>query len=86
MHYYLWLVLDENGEVRMTRGEPTTGRGEVACSLTVKAPLSLFRKPLLRAEVQVPPTAGLTQREALLAVVDVIASSELNVDVSIKED
>jgi len=68
----------------MSRGEPTTGRGEVACAVTVKCPDALFRKPLLRAEVQVPAGAGLDRSQAIQAVVDVFASSDLDIDVKIE--
>ena len=85
IHYGLWLVLDSEGGVRMTRGEPTTGRGEVAMALSVKAPQSLFRKPLLRAQVQVPSGLNLTPGEALEAVVQAFAASNFDINVEIQE-
>ncbi len=85
IHYSLWLVLDSAGGVKMTRGEPTTGRGEVAMALSVKAPMSLFRKPLLRAQVQVPSGLNLSPGQALEAVVQAFQASDFDIDVEIKE-
>lgn len=85
LHYNLWLVIDKDGEVRMTRGQPATGRGEVACSVLLKAPVSLFRKPLLKVEVQVPATAGLTDGEAIKTITDLLVQSDLNIDIAIQD-
>lgn len=72
LHYSAWLVADSAGGLKMTRGEPTTGRGEIAVQLTVKVPKALFRKPLLKAVVTVPPMSGVSEESAIRAVADVI--------------
>lgn len=77
-----WLVIDSEGGMKMTRGEPTTGRGEVAVSVNVSVPMSLFRKPLLRATVTVPQQAGVDATTAIQAVVELISSSDFDVDVA----
>lgn len=81
-----WLIIDSAGAMRMVRGRPDTGRDEVAVALNVQLPMSLFRKPLLRASVTVPPMAGVTEAEAIQAVVDVVAAGcDFEVEVSAKE-
>lgn len=82
LQYSAWLVADSDGGLRMVRGQPDVGRGEVGVALTVAVPKSLFRKPLLKATVIVPPQAGVTEGEAIQAVVDVIsAGCDFDVDV-----
>jgi hypothetical protein len=80
--YECWLVADSDGGLRMVRGQPDTGRGEIAVAMTVRVPLSLFRKPLLKATVTVPPQAGVTDAEAITAVVEVVSTgTAFDVDV-----
>lgn len=79
----MWLVVNSDGEVRMTRGEPGTGRGEIAVSVEVRVPMALFRKPLIRATVQVPETAGMTDAEAIHALAEVVRASDFNVDLAV---
>lgn len=67
-----WVVVGSDGSLRLNRGEPTVGRGEISVAVTLTVPMSLFRKPLLRARIDVPPQAGITEAEAIKAVVDII--------------
>lgn len=67
-----WLVVDSQGSMRMTRAEPATLKGEVAVAISLNVPMSLFRKPRLKALIQVPAQAGLTNEDAIQAVVHVI--------------
>jgi hypothetical protein len=53
VEYGFWLVFDEAGGVRMSRGEPFLSRGERAMNLTAKLPRSLFATPQLRATINV---------------------------------
>lgn len=81
IEYSAWVVADAQGGLRLVRGQPDTARGEVAVSMTFRLPKSLFRKPLLRAEVHVPEMAPLSKDEAIQAVVAAISGSDFDVDV-----
>jgi hypothetical protein len=72
----LWLIFDNTGGVRLTRGEPDVGRNERAMAVTVNVPHALFKAPALRAtmtieapEPVVPPidltTAAAALKQAL---------------------
>lgn len=54
------LALSRNGNWRlsgrMSRGLPSLKPGEVAMALTIRLPDALFKKPSLRATVDVPST------------------------------
>lgn len=51
--YALWLVFEQSGGVRMTRGQPDCDRDERAVALTVKLPTALFRTPVLAATLTI---------------------------------
>lgn len=86
IEYAAWLVADSIGGLKLVRGQPDTGRGEVAVALTIRVPLALFRKPLLRAGVTVPPRAGVSEAEGISAVFTAIdAGCDFEVEVSAKE-
>jgi molecular chaperone DnaK (HSP70) len=46
-----------NLAARLVSKQPKLAAGEVAMSLTVKLPTSMFKKPTLRATVEVPESA-----------------------------
>lgn len=78
----LHLIFTADGDVRMTRGEPSLGRHERSMGLTVRVPLAIFRTPALRATIHVADPGG------HLPAVDVSAVSEalrgaLGVDVDL---
>lgn len=56
LEYYLWLVFDYNGSVRIARTEPKLDRSERAMKLVCTIPKSLFNTPTLSATVTVPET------------------------------
>lgn len=58
IEYGFWLVFGSDGSVRLSRGQPSTGRGERAMSLLAKLPLSLFRTPALRGSITVNATGA----------------------------
>jgi hypothetical protein len=49
----LWLIFDNTGGVRMTRGEPDVSRNERAMAVAVNVPHALFRAPALRATMTI---------------------------------
>ena len=53
LHASLWLIVDRNGTVRMTRGEPDLNRNERAVAVTLKLPVSLWSTPRLTATLTV---------------------------------
>jgi len=60
LEYGFWLIFSMDGNVRMSRGEPSISRGERAMSCTAKLPKSLFKTPELKASIaigeQIPDT------------------------------
>jgi hypothetical protein len=51
IQYCFWLVFGDDGNLRMTRGEPDISRGERAMACTAELPLSLFSVPTLKATI-----------------------------------
>ena len=49
--YAFWLVFGRDGSVRLTRAQPSAGRGERAMSCRAVLPMSLFRTPELKATI-----------------------------------
>jgi hypothetical protein len=67
-----WLIFDNDGGVRMTRGQPSLDRNERGMQMSVNVPHALFKTPLLRAsmtieapEVGIPPIDLTAAAEAL---------------------
>jgi hypothetical protein len=56
-----FLALSQNGRWRLSgrlsKSLPALKAGEIALSLTVKLPETLFKKPSLRASIEVPESA-----------------------------
>lgn len=67
--YSLWLIFDADGNVRLTRGEPSIDRNERGLSLSVALPLALFSTPQLRASITV-------EDPAQQVVIDTTAAAE----------
>ncbi|MEW4466281.1 hypothetical protein AB1K62_00430 [Parasphingorhabdus sp. JC815] len=53
--YSAWLVFDDKGGLRLTRGIPQIDRYERRIKLDATLPKSLFREPELKATIKVPP-------------------------------
>jgi hypothetical protein len=51
--YSFWLVFDDAGGMRFSRGEPALARNERAMSCRTILPRALFRTPTLRATINV---------------------------------
>lgn len=53
IEYNFWLIFGSDGSIRLTRGQPDTGRSErgMACSATI--PRNLFKTPELRAAITI---------------------------------
>lgn len=51
---YNWDTIRKPGQVRVTKTKPNTGRDEIAVRLEIEIPDSLFDKPTLEAQIQVP--------------------------------
>ena len=56
VEYCFWLIFEEAGGVRITRGEPNLDRAERAVALTARLPRSLWSTPSLRATLTVEET------------------------------
>jgi len=54
IEYSFWLVFDDTGGVRMTRGQPQIGRKERRLKMSAVLPQSLFKEPELQAKISVP--------------------------------
>ena len=54
IEYSFWLVFDDTGGVRMTRGHPQIGRKERRLKMSAVLPQSLFKEPELQAKISVP--------------------------------
>jgi hypothetical protein len=69
MHFGLWLVFHNNGDVRMSRGEPSLSASERAMYVNAALPLSLWQTPQLRASLTVndPGNAGAIETKIELA-------------------
>lgn len=72
MVYGGYLVVDEYGGMKLTRRRPALAARDVLVGLEVTVPMAVFRKPQLKASVVVPPQAGVTDQQAIQAVVDVV--------------
>lgn len=51
--YSMWLVLDDSGGARMSRGQPSLKRGERMMQIVVGVPRTLFRTPQLSAKIEI---------------------------------
>lgn len=51
IEYAFWLIFDDAGGLRMSRGEPSLSRGERAMAVTATLPRSLFAIPTLKATI-----------------------------------
>lgn len=66
----LWLIFDRQGNVRMTRNEPDTGRAERAMKLTATVPVALFNTPTISATLTIDAPVNAPQQ------IDVTAAAE----------
>lgn len=75
IEYSLWLIFDNQGGCRMSRGMPSVQPYERAMSLSVGLPTALFRTPQLSAKVEIgdpgspPPRINVDAAEAALKAV-----------------
>lgn len=53
IEYAYWLVFDDAGAMRFSRGQPSLNPGERAMSCRTQLPRSLFRVPQLTATIHV---------------------------------
>jgi hypothetical protein len=81
-----WVVFDNSGGIRLTRGEPSLGRNERAMAMTFTVPFALFKTPTLKA------TVAIQAPEAMVPPIDLTAAAEAlklslgcDVDVRIQE-
>lgn len=65
-----WLIFDDRGGVRLTRGEPGTRRNERGMQMKVKLPHALFRVPSLRADIEI------TAPEPTVPPIDLTAAAD----------
>lgn len=49
-----WVAIDGDGNTRLTTGYPALAPGEIAMELRITVPVTLFQKPMLKAEITVP--------------------------------
>lgn len=58
IEYAFWLIFKADGSMRFSRGEPSIQRGERAMGVTAVLPKSLFRVPVLTAQIGVQGEDG----------------------------
>lgn len=76
-----WLCFTEAGELRLTRTRPGLGRGERVAFLQLKAPLSLWRTPEFRLEVEIENNgAPLETAKKLAAAIRDYAGIEVRIE------
>ncbi len=86
IEYSFWLIFDDVGGMRLSRGEPSCGRAERAMQVTATLPKALFATPRLSATIavggEVPETT-----------IDIAAASEalrgalgVDIDMVIRDD
>lgn len=68
--YSMVLVFDDKGGARMTRSQGKMSPNERALALTVRLPTSIFKRPALRASIEV--AAG----EISIPPIDIAATQE----------
>jgi hypothetical protein len=83
MDVSFWLVFDNTGGVRLTRGTPACDRNERGMAMQVKLPHALFKTPSLRA------TMTIEAPEPIVPPIDLTAAAEalkqtLGVDIDIQ--
>lgn len=81
IEYSFWLVFDDAGGMRLSRGEPSCGRAERAMQISATLPKALFATPRLSAKIAVAGDVPET-------TIDITAASEalrgaLGVDVDL---
>jgi hypothetical protein len=65
-----WLIFDNLGGVRLTRGEPQLDRFERAMAMVVNVPYALFKTPSLRASLTIAAP------EPVIPPIDLTAAAE----------
>jgi hypothetical protein len=78
-----WLVFDNTGGVRLTRGTPALNRNERGMSMQVKLPHALFKTPSLRATMTVEAPEPAVPPIDLTAAAEALKAS-LGVDIDIQ--
>lgn len=53
IEYSFWLVFDDEGGMRLARGQPSLTPGERGMSVSATLPRSLFSVPQLRAQINI---------------------------------
>lgn len=69
IEYSFWLIFDDVGGMRLSRGEPSCGRAERAMQVFTTLPKALFATPRLSAKIAVAGDVPET-------TIDVAAASE----------
>ena len=69
IEYSFWLIFDDAGGMRLSRGEPQCGRAERAMSVSATLPKALFATPRLSATIAV-------SSDVSAATIDIAAASE----------
>ena len=78
-----WLIFDNLGGVRITRGEPACARNERAMSMTVNVPHALFATPSLRATMTIEAPTPIIPPIDLTAAAEALKQS-LGFDIDIQ--
>lgn len=63
--------MSASGDLRLTAAAPHLAATEIVMKLSVRVPLTLFRKPALSAEIVVPAEAGSPERIEASTVSDI---------------
>lgn len=86
VEYAYWLVFDETGGMRFSRGEPDLKRGERAMACLTTLPKSLFKTPKLTASISIDdPAGGAINIDATAAADALKAVVGVDVDLRISE-
>lgn len=58
MIFHGFLIVNQNGQMKLSRSAPSLDANEVSIALKVAIPRAIFTKPALSAEIEIPAEAG----------------------------
>lgn len=86
IQYGYWLVFDELGGMRFSRGEPDLKRGERAMACTTLLPRSIFKTPKLTASISIDdPNAGAINIDVTAAADALKAVVGVDIDLRVQD-
>lgn len=84
MKITLYLIINENGRVRSTKGRPSMEMDEIAIQVALTIPRTLFQRPRLRTAIEIPELEPVTIDAEVIDSIQEIVLRETGIPITLE--